>query len=134
VDHLTYFPDIMPTLAEMSGAECPKTDGLSILPELTGEGVQQKHEYLYWEYQGQTAVRYQDWKAYKGRKNGWELYDLAKDVEEKVNLASQNKSILDKLKAFATEAHEDARPGEIHNKELTDKDHRQSPNKNNKLH
>ena len=34
-NHLGYFPDVMPTLAELTGADCPKdTDGLSIVPEL----------------------------------------------------------------------------------------------------
>lgn len=130
--HLTYFPDIMPTLAALSGAECPKTDGISILPTLTGSGEQKSHQYLYWEYVGQTAVRYKNWKAYKSPKGSWELYDLANDIEEKVNLAAKNKETLDRMISFAKEAHEPIRPGKIYNKELTDKDHRQAPHSRNK--
>src|SRR5205814_2115361 len=53
-DHLCYFPDVMPTIAELTGASCPKdTDGLSMVPELLGPTAaghpQAKHEYLYWE-------------------------------------------------------------------------------------
>ena len=131
-EHLTYFPDIMPTLSALTGAPCPKTDGLSILPELTGKGEQSKHEYMYWEYTGQTAVRYKNWKAYKGRKGDWELYDLSKDVEEKIDLALQNQDILAKLKNYAVKAHEDVKPGEIYNRQLTDKDHAQAPHKRKK--
>ena len=70
-DHLFYYPDVMPTLAAISGADCPPTDGLSILPTLTGQGEQEQHEYLYWEYVGQTAVREGNWKAYRGKKGDW---------------------------------------------------------------
>jgi arylsulfatase A len=44
-----YFPDVMPTLAELAGVshEVPKnTDGISIVPTLLGKGEQQRHEYL----------------------------------------------------------------------------------------
>ena len=67
-DHLCYFPDVMPTLCELTGANCPKdSDGLSFVPELLGDkaaGARQlQHEYLYWEHQQQIAVRQGQWKA-----------------------------------------------------------------------
>ena len=131
-DHLCYFPDIMPTLAEIAEADCPKTDGLSILPTLTGNGEQADHDFLYWEYVGQTAVREDSWKAYKGKKGDWELYDLSKDIEEKNNIAGAHPEKLRSLIALAKQAHEPIRPGEIYNRELTDKDHRQAPHSRNK--
>ena len=37
-DLLWYFPDVLPTFAELAGAETPHDiDGLSIVPELLGE-------------------------------------------------------------------------------------------------
>ena len=131
-DHLTYFPDIMPTLSEIAKADCPKTDGLSILPALLGKGEQKEHKYLYWEYVGQTAVRYNNWKAYKSKKGTWELYDLSKDIEEKLNVAKENQETLNKLIAFAKEAHEPIKPGKIYDRSLTDKDHKQAPHSRNK--
>ena len=130
-DHLCYYPDIMPTLAELAGADCPKTDGISFLPLLTGSEGQGQHEYLYWEYAGQTAVRRGDWKAYRGKKGGWELYDLAADLEEKENVAAQQARLLEELVAIAEAAHEPIRKGEIFDRELTDKDHRQAPHQRN---
>ena len=63
-DHLGYFPDVMPTLAELTGAEMPKSiDGISFAPTLLGSGKQQEHPYLYWEFKGQVAVREGNWKA-----------------------------------------------------------------------
>ena len=61
-DHLCYFPDILPTIAEVTGATPPADiDGISILPTLIGEEAaghpQQQHEYLYWEIGGWTAIR-----------------------------------------------------------------------------
>ena len=131
-DHLCYFPDIMPTLAELGGATCPKTDGLSLMPTLMGEPGQKNHEYLYWEYVGQTAVRMKNWKAYKGKKGDWQLYDLSKEVEEKENLAKEHPEVLKKLVGFAEAAHEPIRPGEIYDRELIDKDRLQAPHSRNK--
>ena len=131
-DHLCYFPDIMPTLAELAGATSPKTDGLSLKPTLMGEPGQKNHEYLYWEFVGQTAVRMKNWKAYKGKKGEWQLYDLAKDVEEKNDLSKSQANVLKKLVGFAEAAHEPIRPGEIYDRVLIDKDRKQAPHSRNK--
>ncbi|MCP4640030.1 MAG: arylsulfatase, partial [bacterium] len=46
-----YFPDVMPTFAELAGADTPdEIDGVSVAPTLLGQGDQQKHECLYWEW------------------------------------------------------------------------------------
>jgi len=131
-DHLCYFPDIMPTLAQLAGVDSPKTDGLSLMPTLMGEPGQKKHPFLYWEYVGQTAVRMEDWKAYKGKKGEWQLYHLGKDVEEKEDLAKENPEVLKKLMAIAEEAHEPMRPGEIYRRDLIEKDRGQAPHRRNK--
>ncbi len=130
-DHVCYYPDVMPTLAEITSAKSPKTDGLSFLPTLTGKGEQKQHRYLYWEYGNQTAVREDDWKAYRGKSGKWELYDLSKDVEEVHDLADSNREVLDRLTAFAKEAHEEVRPGEIYDRDLVDKDHHHAPHEKN---
>jgi len=131
-DHLCYFPDIMPTLAELAGARSPKTDGLSLMPTLLGEPGQKDHEYLYWEYVGQTAVRMKNWKAYKQKKGQWQLYDLSKDVEEKKDLSRENPDVLKKLVGMAKAAHEPMRPGEIYDQKLIDKDRLQAPHSRKK--
>ena len=65
--------DILPTLAELTGTQAPADiDGLSILPELIGEKragrEQDQHQYLYWEFGSQTAVRMKNWKAIQTKK------------------------------------------------------------------
>lgn len=130
-DHLLYFPDVMPTLADVAGADSPPTDGLSFLPTLSRSGDQAEHDFLYWEYVGQTAVRQSDWKAYQGKNGAWELYDLSRDIEEQDNVAATHPNKLQELIALAEGAHEPIRPGEIYDQELTDKDHRQAPHERN---
>ena len=129
-DLLWYFPDVLPTLAELAGAEVPKDiDGISIVPELLGEAAagrkQPRHEYLYWEIGRQTAVRMGLWKAIRPKKNGkWELYDLGKDIEEKSDIAGQHPDVLAKMTAFAEQAHEPVREGVFHNRANHEKDRR----------
>ena len=110
-DHLWYFPDVMPTLAELAGVEPPDNiDGISIIPTLLGERAarrkQSKHEFLYWEYRGQTAVRMGNFKAIEpGQNKPFELYDLRKDIGEQNNIADKHPEILAKMKAYAKQAH-----------------------------
>ena len=123
-DLLWYFPDVMPTLAELAGVEPAKnTDGISILPTLLGEDAvgrkQQAHEYLYWEDPKSVAVRMGHWKAVKpGKDPKFELYDLSKDIEEATDVAGRHPEILAKMQAFAAEAHRPAVPGKFLNPEL----------------
>ena len=92
-DLLFYQVDVLPTLAELTDTNPPEDiDGLSILPELLGENAmgrkQEQHEFLYWEFGRQTAVRMNDWKAIQPKKDApWELYDLSTDVSERNDIA-----------------------------------------------
>ena len=53
-DHMLYYPDIMPTLAELAQAICaPKLDGLSFPAYTTRTQEQKSHNHLYWEYGNQ---------------------------------------------------------------------------------
>lgn len=131
-DHLCYFPDIMPTLAELTKTQCPLTDGLSLVPTLLGEGRQRQHQHLYWEYRGQRAVRRKDWKAYRPQNGPWQLFNLARDPEEKVDLADEHPKILADLITLAKGSHEPTRPGEIYRRDLIAKDRRQAPHRRTK--
>ncbi len=111
-DHLWYFPDVMPTLAEFAGAAAPEdTDGISIVPELIGADAagraQQDHPFLYWELGQQVAVRKGHWKAIRSKRNGpWELYDLTKDVSESHDIAPKHPGLIAEMRAMAESAHE----------------------------
>jgi len=128
-DLVCYFPDILPTLAAVSGADVPtEVDGLSILPELIGEKAaghaQKQHEYLYWEKGKWAAIRQGNWRAVNVGKGGWELYDVVADPAESKNLATVNPEILSKLEKLAKEAHQPQRPGTYSTRERADRDRR----------
>jgi arylsulfatase A-like enzyme len=128
--HLGYFPDILPTIAELANVPPPSdTDGLSIVPELLGESVagrkQPEHPYLYWEINGWTAIRQGDWRAVQPKANAaWELYHLAKDPSESIDLAGQQPEILRQLKVLAKQAHKPIREGSFSNTDLHERDRR----------
>ncbi len=122
--------DVLPTLTELAGVKAPAgIDGHSILPELLGAGAtgrkQPQHEFLYWEFGSQTAVRMGDWKAIQpGKKRSWELYDLSKDISEKNDVAADHPELLAKIQKFAAASHEDARPGSYADRTLHERDRR----------
>jgi len=102
-----YFPDVMPTLAEMAGvsSEVPAgIDGISVLPTLLGKGDQKTHEYLYWEAGGTRAVRSGKWKGLS-KKGTFHLFDLSVDMAEKNDLAADEPEIAKRLQAYMQEAH-----------------------------
>lgn len=113
-NHSSVQYDLMATLAEITGTNPGKTDGISFLPTLTGKKNNQKiHDFLYFEYPengGQLAVRLGDWKGVKRnvRKepNGaWELYNIATDRKETTNVASLHPDIIQKISETAKKVH-----------------------------
>lgn len=90
------FWDFMPTVCDLIGAEIPAgTDGISYLPTLTGEGTQQLHDYLYFEFHeqgGKQAVIKDRWKLLHlqvnhPKKEHYELYNLNADPAEIADVA-----------------------------------------------
>jgi len=119
-DHMSAFWDIMPTIADVANAKIPDDiDGISMLPTLLGKNNQQKHNHLYWEFHNNNgehsqAIRLDDdkghWKAVRlynkdNRTNPpIELYNLASDLEESIDLASNNPEIIGKMKKLMDES------------------------------
>jgi len=116
--HVGCFADIMPTVCEIAGVASPRTDGISLLPLLTGrDGEQPDHEFLYWEYPaagGQLAVRWGKWKGlvrqvHKGNRT-MELYDLStpgKEVENPSNnVAHLHPDIVERMWGYIERSHE----------------------------
>lgn len=122
-DHLCSFPDIMPTLCELTGVSSnPDSTGISILPTLLGKPGQKQHKYLYWE-QGdhEYAVRMDKWKLVKSRK-AIELFNLETDLIESRNIANRHPDIVARLQAFAQEAHTPMRLGTFAREDLNARD------------
>lgn len=124
---LAFFPDILPTIADVTGAKAPAdVDGFSILPTLLGQSDQQQiHDHLYWEFGDWIAIRQGTWRAVKPEKKPtWELYDLASDPSESLDLAAKHPDILNKLTTLASAAHEPVRKGTYADTALHERDRR----------
>ena len=117
-DHISAFWDVLPTLAELTGAEPPGgLDGLSFLPTLLGRPEkQQQHEYLYWEFPafgGQQAVRMGAWKgvrqnilrADRPKPLQIELYNLDSDVGESKDLAAGHPELVARMQRVMQQEH-----------------------------
>ncbi len=98
-DALTICLDVMPTIAALTGAEVPaghSPDGESLLPVVL-RNEPPEDRWLFWEYEGQQAVRYGDWKLLRDvedrvgarKRLGIALYNLAEDPGETTNLAAK---------------------------------------------
>ncbi len=106
-DHIWAFWDFMPTAAEIAGVEAPAgIDGISIYPTMLGnENEQKKHEYLYWEYQQEQAVRSGKWYAHKASGKNIELYDLIADPQQRNDLTSQFPDITKRMEEIMKNSH-----------------------------
>jgi len=105
-----YLPDILPTLAELTGAKShvpADVDGISLAPELLGAGTIPRDRPLYWEWNGAhfapyepkfQAVRRGQWKLLRNQLDGpWELYDLAADECETTDVAAAHPEVVAEL-------------------------------------
>jgi arylsulfatase len=94
--------DILPTCLELAKAEYPKgktpVEGLSLVP-LLREGRRTGHDAIFWEHEGNRAVRQGKWKLVARHKAEWELYDLEADRTELKNLAAANPDRVKELAA-----------------------------------
>jgi arylsulfatase A-like enzyme len=107
------FQDILPTLAEISGAQLPEgIDGESIMDALRGEKLSKPHPFLYWDYghcreQYVQAVRMGPWKGIRsGASSGLELYNLEQDLGEKRNLAKKYPNVVREIEKIMESAYE----------------------------
>ena len=90
-------PDVMATVLDITGAEYPEEfngntilpcEGTSLLPIFdnrpNGRGL------MYWEHEGNAAVREGDWKLVRDFPGPWELYDLRADRTEMHDLSAEH--------------------------------------------
>src|SRR3546814_8404874 len=84
-----YLPDIMATLLDVTGVPYPaQWDGNTIAP-LEGHTLRpvfqaeaDERPAMFWEHEGNAAVRIGKWKLVKKYPEPWELYDMAADRTE----------------------------------------------------
>jgi arylsulfatase A-like enzyme len=106
-DHIWAMWDFMPTIADILDTDIPrKTDGLSILPTLLGNVEKQaKHDFLYWEYKQEQAVRMEDWYGYKNKDGVLEIYNLKENPEQDKDLSEQYPDIAERMNEIMNNEH-----------------------------
>jgi arylsulfatase A-like enzyme len=97
--------DVQPTVLAAAGVAIKpdwKFDGVNLLPYLTGEKQDTPHDALFWRFGAQRAVRMGDWKL-TSVDGSTMLFNLAKDIGEKNDLATQEADKLRQLEAVYAE-------------------------------
>ena len=99
--------DLMATAVDISGANYPSQvdgkkikpmEGKSLVPAFVGQGIDR--DAIYWEHEGNRAVRAGDYKLVaKGARGAWELYNIAKDRSEQKNLSDEMPDLAKELEA-----------------------------------
>lgn len=86
---VAHIVDVMPTLAEVAGApyptrardrDIPRPEGRSLLPAFRGAPAESRR--LFFEHEGNRAVRDGRWKLVARKGRPWELYDIDADRSE----------------------------------------------------
>jgi arylsulfatase A-like enzyme len=100
-------PDLMATFLDVGGASYPAErvgrpvqpcEGFSIVPAFADRST--TRDVLYWEHEGNKAIRRGGWKLVRKYPGSWELYDMEADRTEMNNLASAQLAVVAELKTL----------------------------------
>jgi arylsulfatase A-like enzyme len=98
--------DLMATCVDLAGAKYPAQfkgnkiqpmEGVSLAPAFSGKSLNRPQP-IFWEHEGNRAIRMDRWKLVSKFPGDWELYDMDADRTEMNNLAAGN---ADRVKEMA---------------------------------
>ncbi|MDM0044388.1 arylsulfatase [Variovorax dokdonensis] len=101
-----YLPDIMATILDITATHYPEhadgqpidpLEGHSLQPAFAGDAMDRPP--MFWEHEGNAAVRIGQWKLVRKFPGEWELYDMEADRTELNNLAAQHTERVADMKA-----------------------------------
>ena len=84
--------DVVPTILELAGVSAadlngPQMPGQSLVASFKTAAPVRRPSPLWWQHEGNRAIRDGDWKLVAAKGESWELFDLAEDRTEAHNLA-----------------------------------------------
>ncbi|MQA04993.1 MAG: sulfatase-like hydrolase/transferase [Streptosporangiales bacterium] len=100
--------DVMATVLDITGVDYPTefadrsvlpAEGESMLSTLRGEGNGPSDRMLFWEHEGNAAVRRGRWKLVRKYPKSWELYDMDADRTELNDLSAKHPKVARELTA-----------------------------------
>lgn len=97
--------DLLPTILEAAGVAYPDEFGGEAIQRLDGESLLsaiegrdwQRQQPIYWEHEGNCAVRVGDFKLVRKFNQPWELYNMESDRTELHDLAGRNEPLTKRL-------------------------------------
>jgi arylsulfatase len=101
--------DIMPTLVDVAGTSypdpfkrhTPPLPGSSLTPLLkNNQSDWEGHDYLYFNFGGNYAIRRGKWKLVSAGRSQWELYNMQADRTETNDLSNERPNLTDELKSL----------------------------------
>ena len=99
--------DLMATCVDVAGAKYPEQfngqaiqplEGVSLRPALEGKALQRTQP-IFWEHEGNRAIRDGSWKLVSKYPGDWELFDMETDRTEQKNLAAQQPELVKQMAA-----------------------------------
>jgi arylsulfatase len=124
--------DIMPTCVQVAAASYPSTfdghqiepmEGTSLIPAFHGKPLSRTSP-IFWEHEGNKAVRDGRWKLVMRHKEAWQLFDMETDRTEQHDLSGTNPEAVQRLQfawsQWAERTHVDDWNGPDHTDWVTD--------------
>ncbi len=85
--------DLLPTFYAAAGGDVKdlkEVDGVNLLPYVKGDNLERPHQTMFWKKEVRLAYRNGDWKLIRFADRPAELYNLAEDLTEENNLATEH--------------------------------------------
>ena len=100
--------DLMATCVDLAGAHYPATAHGEIIPAMEGVSLRsafqgkpfERTAPIFWEHEGNRAVRAGNWKLVSKYPGGWELYDIPADRTEQHDVGEKNPEVVKALSAL----------------------------------